>query len=257
MIMSTFKKYLLVNPDKYEQLLSKVQLSNQSDIFTHPNIKTVKKIDSKMSDILNNNHKTDREKIEEYSENLDSYLRNFKNALDIPKREAILGKPNTNVTTSDITKDQSENKSNKLTFTSVPENIPPSYRPNASHLLSFLTKNKNFDIGQNGNLKYKGNSYFQSDYNKLLDSVVRFKNPHDGKTDVNKFVSVLKQEGYPVNRLGYVRRSNIPSSSTKSISSVQMTKKPSKLHNTIERLSSGHTPKKTSPSKILKKWSST
>ena len=55
--------------------------------MTHPNIKAVKEIDSKMTYILNDNMKSDQEKMEEYSKNLDCYLRNFKNALEVPKRD--------------------------------------------------------------------------------------------------------------------------------------------------------------------------
>lgn len=257
--MSTFKKYLLVDPEKYKQLLSKTQTPSQSDILTHPNIKTVREIDNKMTQILNNNYKSDQEKIEEYSSNLDSYLRNFKNALEVPKKEAILGEKRSDTRTLDIQNStEPENYIEKTFFNSIPESIPVSYRPKATHLLSFLTKNKNFEISQNGELKYKGKRSFQSDYNKLLDSVVRSKKLSDGNGDTKEFVTLLKQEGYPVNRLAYVRRNQVSSLSTKPITSATLkSKKPTKLHQTINRLSSGNTPKRNSSSKILKQWAKT
>lgn len=82
------------------------------------------------------------------------YLRNFKNALEVTKQYAILGEQrdkteevnqvqNThNVTQDSVTNNQQQTE----------ESIPPSYRPTAIHLKSFLNKNKNFEV-QNQELK--------------------------------------------------------------------------------------------------------
>ena len=72
--MSSFKKYLLIDPVKYEELIAKAQTSKGNDILVHPNIKAVKEIDNKMSSILNDSTKSDHQKIDEYSSNLDSSL---------------------------------------------------------------------------------------------------------------------------------------------------------------------------------------
>lgn len=249
--MTTFKKYFLIDPEKYEQLLIKNEAATNNDILTHPNIKAVKEIDSKMTSILNDNMKSDQEKIEEYSTNLDSYLRNFKNALEVPKRDAILGtKKKDDILSTDLELSQTRDKHTNVLDQSATNvhlsGIPASYRPNASHLTSYIKKHKNFEIDQNGSLKYKGKKMFDSDYNKLLESVVRFRKPLDGKTDINEFVSLLRQEGYPVTRLAYVRRNDIraPKPVDKSSSTI-VKRKTSKIQRSIERLSSGLTPKKT------------
>ena len=46
--MSSFKKYLLIDPVKYEELIAKAQTSKGNDTLVHPNIKAVKEIDNKM-----------------------------------------------------------------------------------------------------------------------------------------------------------------------------------------------------------------
>ena len=146
--MSSFKKYLLIDPVKYEELITKAQSTKGNDILVHPNIKAVKEIDNKMSSILNDSTKSDHQKIDEYSSNLDSYLRNFKNALEVPKRDAILGerkvetedahqvKEMSNISQEPTANEQQENK----------ESIPVSYHPTATHLTTFINRNKNFEV---------------------------------------------------------------------------------------------------------------
>ena len=265
--MSSFKKYLLIDPVKYEELITKAQSTKGNDILVHPNIKAVKEIDNKMSSILNDSTKSDHQKIDEYSSNLDSYLRNFKNALEVPKRDAILGerkvetedahqvKEMSNISQEPTANEQQENK----------ESIPVSYRPTATHLTTFINRNKNFEV-KNSELKYKGKRTFQSDFSQLLDGVVRFKKPpSNSKADIDGFVTLLRQEGYPVTRLGYVRRNNSRKSDTQGNSSsliaVQM--RTSKLQMTIDRLTPVSTPTKkkatksntvASPSTIFQRW---
>ena len=264
--MSSFKKYLLIDPVKYEELIAKAQTSKGNDILVHPNIKAVKETDNKMSSILNDSTKSDHQKIDEYSSNLDSYLRNFKNALEVPKRDAILGEKK--VTTEDVHQVQEiPNISQDSIVNKQHENkqsIPVSYRPTATHLTAFLNRNKNFEV-KNHELKYKGKRVFQSDFSQLLDGVVRFKKPSvNSKVDIDGFVSLLRQEGYPVTRLGYVRR-NITGKSDmqgNSSSSVGVQKKASKLQKTIDRLTPVSTPAKTkarksktvTQSKIFQQW---
>ena len=89
--MTSFKKYLLIDPEKYDQLLTKVNGYKDNNILVHPNIKAVKEIDNKISSILNDDLKSDQQKVDEYSSKLDSYLRNFRNALEVTKKDAILG----------------------------------------------------------------------------------------------------------------------------------------------------------------------
>ena len=267
--MASFKKYLLIDPVKYEELFAKVQLHKGNDILVHPNIKAVKTIDNKMSSILNDDKKSDLQKIEEYSTNLESYLRNFKNALEISKRDAILGE-NKHATPDAATMNHLPKGPSIDLDTPVSKeyksekDIPLSYRPTATHLTSFLNRNNNFEV-KNQELKYKGKKKFQSDFSQLLNGIVRFKKPSsNSKSDIDEFVSLLRQEGYPVTRLGYVRRNNtkktvVPEDSS---SRIVMKKKTSKLQNTIERLCAGSTPSKrravssksVTPSKIYEKW---
>lgn len=71
-MMPSFKKYLLFDSVKFEDLITKAQSGKRNDILVHQNIKAVKDIDDKMSSILNDSTKTDHQKIEEYSTNFDS-----------------------------------------------------------------------------------------------------------------------------------------------------------------------------------------
>lgn len=263
--MSSFKKYLLIDPDKYEEMVSKTKTLKSDDILVHPNIKAVKQIDRVMSSILNDSEKSDQQKVDEYSSNLDSYLRNFKNALQVTKQDAILGKRGNDilaVNPVDGNPPIHPQNTSDIERAAPKQDIPASYRPAASHLTAFLNKNKNFEVGKNGELKYKGKKRFQSHYPELLDGVVRSRKPTSGtKDDINDLVSLLKQEGYPVTRLGYVRRNNTGkvTSKAKSTSTIEIKQKPSKLQRSIDRLSTGVTPKKQktdkfSPAKIYEKW---
>lgn len=231
--MTSFHKYYLVDPDKYNLLVesSKKQVDNSSDILQHPNVKAVQNIDNKISKIFHNSASSDVEKMDEYNGQLDSYIRNFRNALEVPKRDALLGsKRNHNdeiephssetvykpassdvktkplMTSSNSFLDTAEKPPDNYSFSSIIDSIPPSYKPYVQHLSSFLQRNKNFEIDKNGALKYKGVRAFKSNAGNLLEDAVRYKKPLGNTDEVNSFVSKLKEEGYPVVRLGYVKR---------------------------------------------------
>ena len=115
-----------------------------------------------------------------------------------------------------------------LTSNMRTNSIPVSYHPTATHLTAFLNITKNFEV-KIQELKYKGKRIFQSYFSQLLDGVVRFKNPSvNSKVDIDWFVSLLRQEGYPVTQLGYVKK-NITGKSEmqgNSSSSVGVQKRP-------------------------------
>jgi len=184
------KKYYLIDPSKYEMLKSAASARNEeqqnnSDMFAHPNIKNVKDI----SDL------TDFEKVEKYNALLEKYIRNFRNALETSKSEAILGEPASK--TIDL-KNTTENESIKQ-FQSLEESldsIPTSYRQKARKLVDFLKNNNSFSVNQNNELLYKDQVLRGSNVNQ-----VRSKKPITSDALFTQFVENLNAEGYPAKQI--------------------------------------------------------
>lgn len=206
--MSKFRKFYLVDPVKYDQLVEKTHPSNDNrDVLAHPNVKAVKSIGKQMTDALEDDKLTDVEKIAAYTSHLDSYIRNFRNALQVPRQNAILGdnKPTPQAPTQKTTHIQ-DSLPNANTF--IPKGISKSYLTNANHLNTFISQNKNFSVNNKGDLQYKGDDMFQLPYGNLLKGVVRYKKPEGDNSSMERFLKVLKDENYPISRLAYVKRTS-------------------------------------------------
>lgn len=217
--MTTFRKFLLIEPEKYKKLIERneIHTSNENnDILAHPNIKTVKKIDKQMTNILNNNQTDDNTKMEKYNSLLERFLRNFHNALEVSKRDAILGNKTeqNSIQTKSVSPEKKPTEelpeTNKLS--DIMKTIPRSYQNSAKRLFGFIEKNPNFQI-KDGTLKYKDGEHFSSDVSELLSGVVRSKKLGDNPRSTVDLLAALKEEGYPIHQLASVRkqqRSRIP-----------------------------------------------
>ena len=89
--MSSLKKYFLIEPERYNELVS--HSKSRADLLTHPNVKVLKEIDTKIDDILKEPATSDVEKLDQYNSNLDRYKRNFRNAIETSRKDAFLADP--------------------------------------------------------------------------------------------------------------------------------------------------------------------
>ena len=230
--MSKFRKFLLVDPDQYNKLLEKYQhqQQKQSDesLLTHPNIRNVKRIDNQITEILQDKKLTDTEKMESYAAELDSFLRNFRGALETSKRDAFLGpktSPADSMATAEHESRTGTSPAKTLDDSSVTakshdakkaqedlydmSTLPKSYQGVAQQLSTFLQQNPNYTINENGEVKYKDSDNFGPNIAELLNGVVRYKTPLTGRKSLNRLVETLKEEGFPISRLGYVKKQKL------------------------------------------------
>lgn len=259
--MSQVKKYFLIDPLKYDSLVANretLKSSNSSvemeNVFTHPNVKAVNKLDDEMKSILEDSKLTDFEKVEAYNSKLGSYLRNFKQAMSVPSHEALLGKQDKDIETNN---DASFSYSKpELSLEQVMGTVPSSYKIKASKLLNFLKENSSFSWDENGQLKYKDDVLLNSDLSKLINDIVRNKKISSVPQVFDKFVNILVSEGYPVKQnsfnLPVKHKSLIPLPQNKGV-----TKKLSR-HSAVRRRQSSTARNNLSHANtnILKNWRS-
>ena len=181
--------------------------SSRDDLFTHPNMKKTKEIDKEMNKILNNDHLSDYEKNEQFSNKLNGFVSNFHSAIKTPKSEAILGKPSS----VDTIEDTSPPSTSSHLIEETLNSIPKSYHQNAKKLINFLKGNEAFAWNDNGELIYKGQVIQGSDVDKLLNDAVRNKKISSGDSTFQNFLSALKSEGYPVHKLSNQKKKKTPS----------------------------------------------
>lgn len=266
--MTKFKKYLLVDPQKYKQLVENDSIGAAKppdDILEHPNIKAVRKIDASLSNILHDVSLSDTAKIDAYTTQLDSYLRNFKSSLDVSRREALLGNK-THQTTKTFEQEKpksvakgKEELPNHSIENFIDENsIPPSYRLSARHLLEFIKNHKSFAVDETGKLKYRGAQISESQAGDLLKSVVRYKKSFGNELKLDDFVNKLKEAGYPVSRLAYVKKKTVsyaPSTRNKQLAAkFERTRKELIAQNSPKRKNKSSSKTKLSESPFLTNW---
>lgn len=217
--METARKYVLVEPTKYEQLIelerkkSNVPPDNftnptelpqkDTSIFAHPNVERVYELDNEMKEILNNQSMTDFDKAMQYGQRLQSYLGNFKTALTTPKNSALIGEKLEENHNAII-----ENKNSATTSTGneILSAIPKSYQSKAAHLLNFLKTNSNISWTDDGTVKYKNDVLPNSNVVNLVGDLIRLRKPQSEANTVAHFRNALEAEGYPLNRLAISKR---------------------------------------------------
>lgn len=244
--MTKAKKYYLVDPVKYEKLVQSQVLSDSkpevNNTFTHPNVKAVGELDNEMKKILSDEKLTDFEKVEQYNSKLESYLQNFRSAIETPKREALIGKT-------------SPDNENKNTVINQPDHplpthdlieselalIPESYRKNGKRLLNFLKSSKSFSWDEAGQVKYRDKAIHGSNISKLLNDAVRNRKITSQRSTYDEFLKALDTEGYPINK----RSSSIP---------VRRSRLKTSKHNKLKRQYSRTNIPKDISAEILKNW---
>lgn len=213
--MASFKKFFLVAPEEYSRLVN--QSKSKGELLTHPNVKALKEIDNKIDSILQETTASDVEKLDEYNSELDSYKRNFRKAIEVPRKDALFGDPiprnlNSNTPSTPSTPSpiadpvQREDKPRKGFFQGSLNAIPSSYQLTAAKLARFMESSKDFTISASGRLKYKGKELNESDATDLFKRAVTFKQTFGKqKEDVKKFLSALEESGFPTKSLPYSR----------------------------------------------------
>ena len=226
--MSSLKKYFLIEPERYNELVS--HSKSRTDLLTHPNVKVLKEMDTKIDDILKEPATSDVEKLDQYNSNLDRYKRNFRNAIETSRKDAFLADPipresnlqtlklptqsasesNSNAHPSNSSTNSStptlEKASKKNIFTETLKSIPKSYQSSAARLSKFINSSKDFTMTSPGVLKYKGNEWNISDAVELFKSAVTHRNIFGKQREtVNNFVTALAEAGFPTSSLPYTR----------------------------------------------------
>lgn len=225
----SFRKYYLVEPDTYNEL---VRSSNsKADSLQHPNVKAFKEIDSKIDTILNKQSTSETEKLDEYNSNIDSYKRNFRNAIGKSRKDALFGDPTPQETNSFNLQPLGQTKSispaafststpvatpkselfepdenKKKIFDDTMKTIPHSYHSSANKLAKFIDSSKDFSIASSGRLKYKGKAINDSDAGALFKSAVTYRHIFGKhKQAVQNFLTALTESGFPTKSLPYTR----------------------------------------------------
>lgn len=188
--MPFFKHYYLLEPSKYEQYKSFVQKGQikqecntleklKDDVFTHPNVSAVYKLDNEMKNILSSNALTDQEKVDRYNEKLGLYLKNFRSALETPKNEALIGnRPQSSlpINNSDDDKHSNNDDSKMLKIQETVFSLPKTYQRRAKGILKRLNSpSSSIRVQPSGAIAYNNDVIPDSDIDQLLNAAVRYK----------------------------------------------------------------------------------
>lgn len=202
------KKYFLVDPVRYELLTNSFNAqkssSSRDQLFTHPNVKKTKELDGEIDKILRDKNLSDYEKNEQFSNKLNDFVTNFRTSITTPKNEALLGKP----TLDD------EFSMPAPSLPSLEDNlssIPDSYQQSAKKLIRFIKNSGSFSWNENGQLIYKGKLIPGSDVGQLLNDAVRNKKIVSNEETFENFLSALKSEGYPIQKILNRKKTKLPS----------------------------------------------
>ncbi|KAF6021855.1 hypothetical protein EB796_014037 [Bugula neritina] len=190
-----------------------------NDLFTHPDVKAAKLGQKKMEAIAENEALNDSEKVREHSQVLKRYLENFKDAIDVGKKEAILGKSTTlpphlllerdeetKVKEPVLTPVKGEEKrplEATLTADKITKALPSHQRSKARKLLRDISKIKTLKWSDEGKLIYHDKLIRGSDITKLVaDSVGSPLQISSKKLAWKQFNKILDQHGIGVRQKG-------------------------------------------------------
>lgn len=149
--------------------------------------------------------------MQQYNSKLESYLKNFQNAIRVPTRDALIGKTlpdQMEITSKPSIVPQPE------TFDPQITDIPETYRAKAKQLLEFLKSNNSFTWDENGQVKYKDKIIDGSNLTSLLNDTVRSRRIKSPALTFDEFFKALKSEGYSVKKSEMI----IPSFKARAIS---------------------------------------
>lgn len=233
--MESGKKYMLVDPNKYERFMSlEKQSKNQepakkdTTIFSHPNVERVHELDNEMRTVLNDTSVSDFDKAMQYGEKLQSYLNNYHTALTTPKSEALIGPLPKISERKDQNQPTGEEKERLSTFDRMLSNIPKSYLSKGARLINFLKKNGNITWNEDGKIMYKGKILPNSNIATVVHDLIRIRKPQSDGEVIDVFRGALATEGYPMTALA--KNSNKRKATAPAVS-VQQKKAPKTLTN--------------------------
>jgi len=231
--MKFAKKYFLIDNDHYQQLVSSQNtMTNNKDIFTHPDAKLAKLGQKKMEQIADSEILTDSEKIQQHSQILKQYLENFRDAVQVERKQALLGTPastNTTVLTDEITSAPQQELEKKvikepptegngkqrltikakdgdnpgLTMEEIVKTLPGQKRVEARKLLHSISKTNTLRWSDDGKVIYRGKTIRGSDIKQLVaDKVGTTLRQESKKSVLKKFNEILNQEGISIRQRG-------------------------------------------------------
>lgn len=192
----------------------------EDDIFIHPNIKAAKSDHKQMEQIAEDKTLTDAEKVQEHSQILKHYLENFKDAVEINNKQAILGNSESASLSSPPPEQTEEMKIDKVepvilksrkTVTSKPplgateivNTLPSHKRLKARKLLRDIERSKVMKWSGDGKVIYNGKVLRGSNITKLVaDSVGSPLQLSSTKTTWKKFNEILNDHGITTKQEG-------------------------------------------------------
>lgn len=162
--MKTAKKYVMVDARQYERLKERSEnerTTKPSDILAHPNVKAATADHDLLKEITLDNTLSDYDRVIRYDQVLQRFLKNYKNAVKLSRKDAILGQRESSIKEPlpevqpnsppliakddaidgeepERQKSETSERRGELDVKSVIRNIPGSYRPRASRLLNSL-----------------------------------------------------------------------------------------------------------------------
>lgn len=198
--MKHAKKYFLIEPSRYEELLNcnrdkeqhkPIQNNSTSDVLVHPSIKSISTLDKEMSSILTDTSQNDYDKAQRYASKLDSYLRNIHSALTKTAKESIIG--DQKIQTEGQSMDAAKNP-HEWSIENLVSTVPKTYQLKAADLLKFMINN-GFDWNEKGVVKADGKVISGSNITELLHDAVRQKKPVSNQSTYRAFSDALSAKG--------------------------------------------------------------
>ena len=154
--MKDLSKRYLVTPEEYQRIKSpSSRFDSKPYSIPHPDAKNAAKTHSTLKDILSSENVSDFDKVLGYTQSLQRYLSDLKNAVSVPKATAILGKP-------------------QKTQSSPPPPPPPSPQPNLIDI--------NFETTNTDNLDAFNTPARNSLSDSFVPSKLNFTNPQEYTT---------------------------------------------------------------------------
>jgi len=189
--MPIAKYYYLIEPKRYEEMttlqqnttapiketnpptpMETLEHPTKTNPFIHPNLKAVYELDKDMKSILSSETLSEHDKVNMYNEKLAYYLNNYKSALNVPKKEALLGESKP----AEVIDEKVPHQEKSIDDAQLISNLPLSYRRKGKVLLKRLADDKsNIKVLPSGEIAYKGKTIHSSNIEKLLNAAVRSK----------------------------------------------------------------------------------
>lgn len=193
--MQNSTKYYLVDPIKYAAMKAhqnNSETNTNTDIFTHPSVKSVYDIDSKMKTVLEDPSLSEFDKTQMYNTLLEKYLKKFRNALTTSKKESLIGKESEQLKTNE------QSTSIHSISEQIVQSVPKSYQTMAKKVLDFIDKSPSLKITENGEVFHDGQPIENSNGIEVINDLVRHKQKKTNPRAYQQVLNILKKEGFQV-----------------------------------------------------------